>query len=164
MPWSSCSPLTAVTAVSRMLLGAQAALGPGWKHLALGAACPFSKPASVPYSSLALLEKEKLTYAWGGRDWPWSDCLCELLAYLEACTVLFSDPTPGKMDYGADDPLAMAVMQWQCVFFIFIFSFIFLQDFFIPRRLGALLTSGSITKLPLGSSWLPEHENFLALC
>lgn len=51
-----------------MLLGAQAALSPGWQHVALGAACPFSKPVSVLYSYLALMDKEKLTYARGGRD------------------------------------------------------------------------------------------------
>jgi len=68
MPCFSCKPLTVVAAVSRMLLGAQAALSPGWQHVALGAACPFSKPVSVLYSYLALLDKEKLTYARGGRD------------------------------------------------------------------------------------------------
>lgn len=49
------------------------------------------------------------------------------------------------MDRGADDPLAMAITQWQ-----FVFIFIFSLD--LPRWLGALLTPGSVTKLPLGSS------------
>lgn len=80
-----------------------------------------------------------------GIDRPYSDHLRELLASFEACFVLFSDPTPGKMDRGADDPLAMAITQWQ-----FVFIFIFSLD--LPRWLGALLTPGSVTKLPLGSS------------
>lgn len=51
-----------------LLLSAGCCWGPGsarpWMEApGLGAACPFSKPASVLYSSLASLEEEKLTYA-----------------------------------------------------------------------------------------------------
>lgn len=85
------------------------------------------------------MDKEKLTYARGGRDWPYSDHLRELLASFEACFVLFSDPTPGKMDRGADDPLAMAITQWQFVF-IFIFSLIF-HNGLVPCSLLGVLPS-----------------------